>query len=207
MFGLLYAWIMVWTVVCANTEMLSFTVDRQSAVAWKVSGIEAVLTAPVTTSWNRTLQHVLHRDWVRNEERHVGYEHWYLLDGLETGTSYTCRVSYAATTPTDFYLTVHDEADARPHLEAGLLEEAVDLPSGQNRRFLRVRAVATGIPVEHNAPVPSTVVYQLTLEKLYLNVLPNQVPALTVVLLLVTLISWLVVVPTVEALLPKLKTA
>nr|CAG8483592.1 5462_t:CDS:2 [Entrophospora candida] len=100
-------------------------------------------------------------------------EKWYVLDELEKDYTYETRVSYAATSPTDFILEIISLEDAARIIKArkGLnyLESNPNQITITNKRFLRVRAIYTGVsnvPQKESKPV----IYNIVLETLTFGV-------------------------------------
>ncbi|CAH1759965.1 11539_t:CDS:2 [Entrophospora sp. SA101] len=101
-------------------------------------------------------------------------EKWYVLDELEKDYTYETRVSYAATSPTDFILEIISLEDAARIIKARKGLDYLESNPNQiititNKRFLRVRAIYTGVSnVSQKESKP--VIYNIVLETLTFGV-------------------------------------
>lgn len=105
-----------------------------------------------------------------------GIQQWFTLKDLVPGMRYEARISYPATSPTDFSLTLENDC------------------------LLRVEAVYSGvsnIPGMENAPVT----YDIVLENLYLGFLFYQVYKVVIAIVLVLVFGQFVVIPRVRSMI------
>ncbi|KAJ7292846.1 hypothetical protein C8J57DRAFT_1267271 [Mycena rebaudengoi] len=166
-------------VILANTEIINFAVSESAAVAlppalkWPVLPARtpttlAVRPAPLHTALDTVCQPVTNAS--------CAHELWLALDLDDTPYSkFTLRLSYPASTPTDYLIQVLD-----PPAVAALFRLPAHGSSHTNtkRKYARIRAVDTGVrtptaqpPQNPNAPPPAAE-FILVLEPLYLGVLP-----------------------------------
>ncbi|KAF9190848.1 hypothetical protein BGZ51_008133 [Haplosporangium sp. Z 767] len=116
---------------------------------------------------------------------------WYVLKGLEDGVSFELRVSYPATSPADFEMSVWTLQEAQEHLSKDI--RLVDFFEEQTM-FARIKATYTGVSYrsysEHDSskgdagPEELPVPFNLVLERLYFMI-PYQALKLAVVIAVV----------------------
>ncbi|KAJ6623124.1 hypothetical protein B0H10DRAFT_1718127, partial [Mycena sp. CBHHK59/15] len=159
--------------VLANTEITNFAASESADVAlpqalqwhtaeWTVvpaplhTPLDAV--CPITTGGAHHA--CVHELWLDLDLAHPNYAHY---------TSFTLRLSWPAYTPTDFRLEILD-----PPAVAALLRLPPSTGAQTRRKYARIRAVDTGVLTPPAAPraLNVTVAFVLTLEPLYLGVLP-----------------------------------
>ncbi|KAI9321054.1 hypothetical protein BX666DRAFT_1851390 [Dichotomocladium elegans] len=102
-----------------------------------------------------------------------GSQHLYRLDNLLPNKRYEIRISYPATSPTDFYLKLED------------------------RCLLRVEAVHTGVSSDP-AMALAPVIYDIVLENLYLGFLFHQVYKIAASIAVVLLLGQFILLPWVR---------
>ncbi|KAG2223473.1 hypothetical protein INT45_001221, partial [Circinella minor] len=106
-------------------------------------------------------------------------QHWYTLDKLQTDMNYEVRISYPATSPTDFYLTLYR------------------ICNNDNKRYLLVQgdyAGVSNIPGIESSPVT----YDIVLENLYLGFLFYQVYKISAAIVIVLLLGQFVILPKIR---------
>lgn len=103
---------------------------------------------------------------------------WYKLTGLKNDASYELRVSYAATTPADFHITIY---------RLGQLSNSIDLVAHITADYEGVSIY----PEMQNRPIP----FVLTLEERILGLVPLQAIKLATVLIPVLLFGFFVATP------------
>ncbi|KAK3841599.1 MAG: hypothetical protein J3R72DRAFT_153703 [Linnemannia gamsii] len=114
---------------------------------------------------------------------------WYVLKDLDNKASFELRISYPATSPADFDLSVWTLTEAQEQLPT-----SVDLLDhfSENTMFARIKATYTGVSYvsDGNAPSPETlpVPFNLVLERLYL-LIPYQALKLAAVIAVVAVIG------------------
>ncbi|KAG0281250.1 hypothetical protein BGZ95_005620 [Linnemannia exigua] len=122
---------------------------------------------------------------------------WYVLKDLDHKTSFELRISYPATSPADFDISVWTltEAQERLPISVNLLDHFPE-----NTMFARIKATYTGVSYvsSGNTPSPETlpVPFNLVLERLYLLV-PYQALKLAAVIVVVAVSGLGYVVPRV----------
>ncbi|KAI9275667.1 hypothetical protein BDA99DRAFT_496153 [Phascolomyces articulosus] len=113
-------------------------------------------------------------------------QHWYILDELRTDMNYELRISYPATSPTDFKLTLYQVC----HKDNGN-------DNKNERRIVLVEADYAGvsnIPGMESAPVK----YDIVLENLYLGFLFYQVYKIAAAVAVVLLLGQFIILPKVQ---------
>ncbi|KAJ7741091.1 hypothetical protein B0H16DRAFT_1324081 [Mycena metata] len=144
------------------------------------------------------------------EPHACAHELWLALDLPDMlDASYTLRVSWPASSPTDFHISI---LDPRAAAALFLVPPAIGAPSTR-RKYARIRAVDAGVrtpggglftfPRLWGNTADSTqdeqVHFVLTLEPLLLGVLPASLLPFLFVSLSVLLFLWVVVLPRVQA--------
>ncbi|KAJ7768471.1 hypothetical protein B0H16DRAFT_1308257 [Mycena metata] len=120
------------------------------------------------------------------------HELWLALDFPDMlDASYTLRVSWPASSPTDFHISI---LDPRAAAALFLVPPAIGAPSTR-RKYARIRAVDAGV----RTPGDEQVHFILTLEPLVLGVLPTSLLPFLLVSFSVLLLLWVVVLPRVQA--------
>ncbi|KAJ2656612.1 hypothetical protein IWW48_004922 [Coemansia sp. RSA 1200] len=184
-------------------ELLLSQAERNALASTLVPSMMTSLAGPYTTIEFETISY---QQNINSENK----ERWYCLSNLVHDKSYELRVSYAATTPSDFELTLFSFSELMAHFGKPL---DLDMDSAAQKRlegskprhhaetthstttvmYARIRAMYTGfsaVPGMENQAVP----YMLTLEKHVLG-LPAQALWLVAVLLVVVPASIYIVSP------------
>ncbi|KAJ2617913.1 hypothetical protein EV177_000290 [Coemansia sp. RSA 1804] len=179
-------------------DLLVSQAERNVLVSTLVPSMMTSLAGPYTTIEFET---VSYQQSINPENK----ERWYCLSNLVQGKSYELRVSYAATTPSDFELTLFSFSELMAHFGKPL---DLEMDPAAHKRlegsetthyttttvmYARIRALYTGfsaVPGMENQAVP----YMLTLEKHVLG-LPVQALWLVAVLLVVVPASIYIVSP------------
>ncbi|ORY06064.1 hypothetical protein K493DRAFT_296138 [Basidiobolus meristosporus CBS 931.73] len=136
------------------------------------------------------------------------WQQWFILDHLKIDEVYEARVSYAATTPTDFILAIFDYEEVAQILQPGkkaVLQEIEEVEHmlETTTKFLRIRAKYTGvshIPGRELIPVR----YNLVLETLYLGI-PYQAYKVVLVILICCALGAFVLVPIAQSLVLQIR--
>ncbi|CDH48523.1 hypothetical protein RO3G_13478 [Lichtheimia corymbifera JMRC:FSU:9682] len=145
----------------ANTEKLMFTAGERPCPETSSTSI-AILSPPHTT--------------IERVKIRPGTQHLFTLKDLEPGMRYEARISYPATSPTDFSMTLEDDC------------------------LLRVEAIYAGvsnIQGMENAPVT----FDIVLENLYLGFLFYQVYKVVIAIVLVLVFGQFIVIPKVRSMI------
>ncbi|KAI8137259.1 hypothetical protein BJV82DRAFT_718352 [Fennellomyces sp. T-0311] len=150
------------TIVHANTEKLVFSTNQPTdSQCHSIHPNAHVLTPPYST-----LQRVI------SPESH----HFYTLDQLQPDSSYELRISYPATSPSDFHL------------------ELYPVCNDDSRRLLLIKEEYAGVSnipgMEH-----ASVTYDIVLENLYLGFLFYQVYKVAAAVAIVLLLGQFVLLP------------
>ncbi|KAF9281094.1 hypothetical protein BGZ88_011821 [Linnemannia elongata] len=126
---------------------------------------------------------------------------WYVLKDLDNKASFELRISYPATSPADFDMSVWTLEEAQEQLPT-----SIDLLDHfpQNTMFARIKATYTGVSYLSNGRLPSPetlpVPFNLVLERLYFMI-PYQALKLAAVIALVTVSGLGYAVPRVHRVL------
>ncbi|KAI9593551.1 hypothetical protein BDF19DRAFT_163439 [Syncephalis fuscata] len=86
-------------------------------------------------------------------------ERWYLLENITQGERYECRISYGATTPTDFVMSLlrYDQVGNLLFAEESDKSDTIESKIETSRLILRVQAIHAGVsnqPELSKRPVP-----------------------------------------------------
>ncbi|CAG8658295.1 2702_t:CDS:2 [Acaulospora morrowiae] len=96
-------------------------------------------------------------------------ENWYVIDGLEEGSTYEARISYAATSPTTFVLEIMGFEDAARILRKRNVlqdhESTSELRVFTTKKLIRVRAIYDGVSITPNRD-SQVIIYNIVLENL-----------------------------------------
>ncbi|CAG8566835.1 3391_t:CDS:2 [Paraglomus brasilianum] len=126
-------------------------------------------------------------------------ERWYILDELEQGHTYEARVSYAASSPTEFVMEILGMEETATILkERGVLEELADHKDAKvntTRRVLRVRAIYAGVSIVPGRE-SQAIKYNIVLETLTYGI-PYVAIKLVIVLIAIIGVSLFLIVPSV----------
>ncbi|KAF8928639.1 hypothetical protein BGZ47_001495, partial [Haplosporangium gracile] len=123
---------------------------------------------------------------------------WYVLKDLDNKASFELRISYPATSPADFDMSVWTLGEAQERLPT-----SIDLLSHfpENTMFARIKATYTGVSYlsDGKAPSPETLLvpFNLVLERLYFMI-PYQALKLAAVIAVVAVSGLGYVVPRVH---------
>ncbi|KAF8939568.1 hypothetical protein BGZ58_009356 [Dissophora ornata] len=122
---------------------------------------------------------------------------WYVLEGLEDGASFELRISYPATSPADFEMTVWtlDQVQGLVPNSTHLFEQFT-----QETMFARIKATYTGVSYRSDGisgPETLPVPYNLVLERLYL-LIPYQALKLAAVIIIAVIVGLGFVAPNIR---------
>ncbi|CAG8529823.1 388_t:CDS:2 [Paraglomus occultum] len=126
-------------------------------------------------------------------------ERWYILDELDQRHTYEARISYAASSPTEFVMDILGiEETAAILKERGVLEELADHKDAKvntTRRVLRVRAIYAGVSIVPGRE-SQAIKYNIVLETLTYGI-PYVAIKLVIVLVAIIGVSLFLIVPSV----------
>ncbi|KAG0017033.1 hypothetical protein BGZ81_010934 [Podila clonocystis] len=91
---------------------------------------------------------------------------WYALDALSQGASFELRISYPATSPADFDMSVWTMTEAQKHVPRSI--QLID-HFNKDTMFARIKATYTGVSYRAG-PESKLVPYNLVLERLYMHI-------------------------------------
>ncbi|KAI9494138.1 hypothetical protein BDB00DRAFT_956018 [Zychaea mexicana] len=111
-------------------------------------------------------------------------QHWYSLDELQIDSSYELRISYPATSPTDFYLKLYRACQDNSG-------------SNRNKRLLLVEGDYAGVSNVPGMDLAS-ITYDIVLENLYLGFLFYQVYKIAAAVAVVLLLGQFVILPKIR---------
>ncbi|KAI8052340.1 hypothetical protein BDF22DRAFT_655876 [Syncephalis plumigaleata] len=108
---------------------------------------------------NEQLNQLTHNQVTLLRHDSKNMERWYLLSNITQGERYECRISYGATTPTDFVMSLlrYDEVDSLLFTEQSSETELVEPVMETTQLILRVQAIYAGVsnlPNLSKQPVP-----------------------------------------------------
>ncbi|KAJ1954537.1 hypothetical protein EC988_002378 [Linderina pennispora] len=177
--------------VWANTEIVHFTypVSHQQT-GMLIADMQAKLRPKTLTSPHDTLDMEV---IAPEQSSRTDKEKWYLLSSLEGGSSYELRLSYAATSPTEYQVSVFslDEVVVMYNLTQAQVTPAGKVQSAA--MLARVTARHAGVSV-HAVPDLDLTQFNIALDKLVLGV-PAQAFRLVLIILVVVLFSIFWAVP------------
>ncbi|KAJ2858640.1 hypothetical protein J3B02_000020 [Coemansia erecta] len=202
---LFLALLAITSLVQANTEIRHFRPSGYANPAINPAEVlqtlashlpeQTKLTAPYSSTDIQTISSVQSTNSTKRQR-----ENWYLLQNLHIGHSYEVRVSYAATTPSDFLIDLYtlDSLASTFDLSLGTKsdrQKAEDI-DGTVAMYARVTAVYSGVSAIMDDMQNARIAYRFVLEKHVLG-LPYQALKLIAAIIVVLGISFLVVVPRV----------
>ncbi|KAK6351071.1 hypothetical protein TWF718_004244 [Orbilia javanica] len=180
-FFFFFAWLLLWTPSAyANTEKVIFSVpDTPSGALENVinrSNLDLIgQLSPAAGSPEKLLLRIeLPRDFP-TESAPRGVDSWVLLKGLKPGARYEARVCWAATTPSDFWLSVYSPLD----------------DSSSSDIYLKISAIASYYTT--NATLmsnPEPVLVDIILDEFLLGVLPRSLINVGLFIVVIAGVSW-----------------
>ncbi|RUS15745.1 hypothetical protein BC937DRAFT_92051 [Endogone sp. FLAS-F59071] len=192
--------------VAANTEKIIFTHRASDIPTGHTLRSARSLKPPYSIYRNECiLPRTVEIDPSQHAELgNVPFQRWYTLEALVDNESYEARISYAATTPTDFKLLLLSYSDMIKIANfSDLVPHLVDSTNGQQpisifpNQFLLVEGVFTGVSYIPSAK-QNPVSYNIVLEKVYLGGIPYQAGKLAVAIIASLFVGIFVIVPWVE---------
>ncbi|PIA18278.1 hypothetical protein COEREDRAFT_79785 [Coemansia reversa NRRL 1564] len=195
------------TSVCANTEIRHFRLDDADSDLYPTQEIQALVAKKLTASkllagpYEKTEIESIYA--VESKKYDSKYkEKWYQLSNIQPGCSYELRISYAASMPSNFEITLYTVSQVARIFNIIQDKATMDAQESkqQGRKIIMYAKVTSSyvgishIPGMEDQAVP----YILVLEKHVLG-LPVQALKLVGVLVIVIAISLLVVTPRILA--------
>ncbi|RVD88448.1 uncharacterized protein DFL_002633 [Arthrobotrys flagrans] len=180
-FFFFFTWLLLWAPSAkANTEKVIFSVpDAPSGGALEnvINGSEFNVIgqlSPAESPEKLLLRIELPREFPTESAPH-GVDSWVLLKGLKPGARYEARVCWAATTPSDFWLSVHSPLDNGP---------GSDL-------YLKISAIAsyytTNTTLMNN---PEPVLVDIILDEYLLGILPRSLLNVGLFVVVMAGVAW-----------------
>ncbi|KAF3280200.1 hypothetical protein TWF970_002952 [Orbilia oligospora] len=179
-FFLLFAWLLLWTPSAnANTEKIIFSVpdSPNSALESVIDGSKfnvIGLLSPAESPEKLLLRTELPREFPSESAPH-GIDSWVHLKGLKPGARYEARICWAATTPSDFWLSVHSPLDYQYNSDV----------------YLKISAIAAYYTT--NATLmdrPEPVLVDIILDEFLLGVLPRSLLNVGLFIVVVAGVAW-----------------
>ncbi|KAK6502976.1 hypothetical protein TWF481_008012 [Arthrobotrys musiformis] len=180
-FFFFFVWLLFWTPSAfANTEKVIFSVpDTPSSALENVingSNLDPIgQLSPAGSPEKLLLRIELPREFP-TESAPRGVDSWVLLKDLKPGARYEARVCWAATTPSDFWLSVHSSLDSSG-------------PSSD--LYLKISAIASYYTI--NATLmenPEPVLVDIILDEFLLGVLPRSLLNVGLFIVVVAGVAW-----------------
>ncbi|KAF3174820.1 hypothetical protein TWF788_008623 [Orbilia oligospora] len=179
-FFLLFAWLLLWTPSAnANTEKIIFSVPDSPN-----SALESVidepkfnvigLLSPAESPEKLLLRTELPREFPSESAPH-GIDSWVHLKGLKPGARYEARICWAATAPSDFWLSVHSPLDYKYNSDV----------------YLKISAIAAYYTT--NATLmdrPEPVLVDIILDEFLLGVLPRSLLNVGLFIVIMAGVAW-----------------
>ncbi|KAF3186319.1 hypothetical protein TWF225_004834 [Orbilia oligospora] len=179
-FFLLFAWLLIWTPSAnANTEKIIFSVpdSPNSALESVIDGSKfnvIGLLSPAESPEKLLLRTELPREFPSESAPH-GIDSWVHLKGLKLGARYEARICWAATTPSDFWLSVHSPLDHKYNSDV----------------YLKISTIAAYYTT--NATLmdrPEPVLVDIILDEFLLGVLPRSLLNVGLFIVVMAGVAW-----------------
>ncbi|KAF3210562.1 hypothetical protein TWF192_002368 [Orbilia oligospora] len=179
-FFLLFAWLLLWTPSAnANTEKIIFSVpdSPNSALESVIDGPKfnvIGLLSPAESPEKLLLRTELPRELPSESAPH-GIDSWVHLKGLKPGARYEARICWAATAPSDFWLSVHSPLDYKYNSDV----------------YLKISAIAAYYTT--NATLmdrPEPVLVDIILDEFLLGVLPRSLLNVGLFIVIMAGVAW-----------------
>ncbi|KAF3216599.1 hypothetical protein TWF106_008226 [Orbilia oligospora] len=179
-FFLLFAWLLLWTPSAnANTEKIIFSVpdSPNSALESVIDGPKfnvIGLLSPAESPEKLLLRTELPREFPSESAPH-GIDSWVHLKGLKPGARYEARICWAATAPSDFWLSVHSPLDYKYNSDV----------------YLKISAIAAYYTT--NATLmdrPEPVLVDIILDEFLLGVLPRSLLNVGLFIVIMAGVAW-----------------
>ncbi|KAK6521203.1 hypothetical protein TWF506_001428 [Arthrobotrys conoides] len=179
-FFLLFAWLLLWTPSAnANTEKVIFSVPDtpDSSLNNVIDGSNFNVIgqlSPAEAPEKLLLRVELPREFP-TESAPRGVDSWVLLKGLKPGARYEARICWAATIPSDFWLSVHSPLNHGPGSDI----------------YLKISAIAayytTNTTLMNN---PEPVLVDIILDEFLLGVLPRSLLNVGLFIVVMAGVAW-----------------